>query len=136
MKKYNQELLGRMHEICKERYIDITNEVGPEHYSWFLAITDRSMEFLISCILRNRSEYINKKILSNEWKSDDEIYDDVTGILDMIAQGVMGLRESDGKFLIFAPIGPPPDIETEQKIDKKIQGCKPIIEKIIKESLE
>lgn len=136
MRKYNQEFLGRMHEICKKRNIDVTIEVGPEYYSWFLEITNSGMEYLIFCFLRDREEDFNKKLFSKEWESDNDIFDYVMGFLDMVAQGVMGVRDSDGKLLIFTPIGPPPDIETEQKIDKKIQGCKPIIEKILVESIE
>ena len=123
MKKYNQELLSIIYEINKRKNIDATTEVGPEYYSWFLEITDRSMEFLISCIIRDSSENINKKIFSKEWESDDELFDYVMGFLDMIAQGIMGLRETDGKLILLTPIGPPPDIETEQKIDKKYKGA-------------
>ncbi|MDO9529067.1 MAG: hypothetical protein Q7J27_07905 [Syntrophales bacterium] len=135
MKKYNQEMLDIIYEISKEKNIDITNEVGPEYYSWFLEITDGTMEVIISCILRDRAEYINKKIFSKEWENDNELFDYVMEFLDMIAQGVMGLGETDGKIVILMPIGPPPDIETEQKIDKKIQGCKTIIRKILEESV-
>jgi hypothetical protein len=136
MKKYNQELINIMQDIDKKDNIDATIEVGPEYYTRFLEFTDRSMEFLIFCFLRDREEDINKKIFSKEWKSDDDIFDYVMGFLDMVAQGVMGVGKDDDKIRIYIPIGPPPDIETEQKIDKKIQGCKPIIQKILVESIK
>lgn len=127
MKKYNQELLNNIYRICEKS--GAVKNVDQEYYNNFLNI-EKGMEAIIECILRDRADYIKRQCLSKKWTTDEEIYEHVMFYLDMIAQGIMCIREEDGKLCFQKPIGPPPDKETEKKIDQKIKNTIPLIKKV------
>jgi len=128
MKKYNEKLLKATYAIC-ERDNSIT-EVGPKYYQDFLNIPEKGMEILIQCIITDRVESINRNILSNEWKNDEEIFEYITDFLEMIALGMIGIRESDKRLVFSKPVGDPPDKEMEHKIDEKIKNTIPLIKNV------
>ena len=91
MKKYNNEIIDELFETC-ERVGDIVN-VGPEFYNDFLAFTDKNMKALIVAIIIDRADDINKKILSNTWKKDEDIYKYIQDFLELFFLGILFIRE-------------------------------------------
>jgi hypothetical protein len=132
MKEFNQKLLSAIYGIC-ERDGAITN-VGPEYYSDFLNIPERGMEALIACIICDRAESINRKLYSNEFGGEEKLLEYITDFLDMMAQGIVGIGEANGKLVFSKPVGLPPDSKMEKKIDNKIKSSLPIIKKVLLKS--
>lgn len=136
MKKYNSKLLlKRIFEICEEK--GCTVNVGPEYYDEFLNLDiEQDMKGIIECIIRDKANYINEQILSKKWTKEKEIYEYVMSHLNMMAQGIMCIREEDGKLCIQKPLGDPPDEETEKKITQKIKSTIFLIKRILIENSE
>jgi len=132
MKKYNQEMLAEIFKLC-EKYKD-TTKVGPEYYKWFLSIRSQGMERLVALIIADRADSINKKLSAGEFESDDKFFEYITDFLELIAMGVMGFRETDAALVLSKPVGPGPTREMEDKIDEKIKGTIPLIEKVLLKS--
>ena len=132
MKKYNQKLLAEISKIC-EKSNDVTN-VGPEYYENFLSISSKGMEIIVAMIVADRADSINRKLFAGEFEDDDKFFEYITDFLELIAMGVMGLREKDGALVFSKTVGPGPTREMEDKIDEKIKGTIPIIEKMLLKS--
>jgi hypothetical protein len=133
MKMYNQEILSLIYSACEKS--GDTHNVGPEYYNGFLNIGKKGFNFIIECIVRERADYINRQCMSHKWTSDEEIFEHIMDFLEMLAQGIMCIREKDGVLVFFKPVGPPPDAETEMKIDQKIQSARSLIRKVISKAL-
>ena len=129
MKMNNQNILNKIFEIC-ERDGSIT-KVSRKYYVNFTEYSDEEMEAVIYCIVCDRIETINGKILSSKWNTGQEIYDFVFLFLDMLARGILGFREKDLKLVFSKPVGDPPDEEMECKIESKIKSTKPLIDKVL-----
>ena len=104
MIKFNQEILAAIYKICERE--GAIKKVGPRYYNSFLKMSPKGLEALIFFILKDRVNDVNKKIFSNKWKNDKEIYNYIMDFLYMIAQGIMGLRETDGRLVFSKPVGP------------------------------
>jgi len=121
MRELNQKLLRWTKKEC--------GTVRPEYYESFLKMSNEEMKFLIAAIMVDGAEYMNKKIFSGEWK-DADIYDYFTYRLELMAQGILGIRENDGKLVISSPVEPQPDAEMAEKLDKKIKEAMPLIKEV------
>lgn len=133
MNKYNQRILKIIGDKCeKEGY---THNVGNEYYENFLTIPEGSMETLIRTIVCDRVNDINRNILSNKWKTDEEIHDFIIFFLEMIALGHIVIRESDKSLIFSKAVGSPPDSDMEARIDAKIKNSIPIMDKVILSAL-
>lgn len=78
MIKYNKELMGKVFEICERR--NDTTIVNKEYYDNFLQIPDKSLEYLIGCIITDRADAINKMIMKEDG-TDNEVNEYIKWIL-------------------------------------------------------
>ena len=134
MERYNKEILEKMFNIC-ERKGAIKN-VGAEYYKKFLELSDQEMESLIGYIIIKKCNYMNSKILNNEWEDDKEIYGYVKSYLEMMALGIMGIGIENDKLCFCKPVGDSPDKRTKEELDIKIQKTNSIIDKVLRKALE
>jgi len=104
------------------------NNIGPDYYKDFLNMSDKALENVITCVINDRVDEINESIFSGKWKSEEDIFKYIKNILEIIAVGIMGLNEKTGGLVFYKPVGNyPPDEETKEELNKKINGSTPII---------
>jgi len=125
MKKFNQKILKAIFEICERE--GCINKVGPEYYLDFVNYSDKEMEAVIECIVRDRAHVIRKKVQSSQWNTKEEVYEFIISHLEMLALGILQFREKDLRLVFYKPVGEPPDEEMERKLDKRIRGSLPLI---------
>jgi len=130
----SKQLRNKIFAICEAN--GAIQEVNADYYNAFLNGPDEGMEAIISFIVRDQATYINKKVLEEEWVSDEQIIEHVTSFLRLIFRGSMGFKKDDYKICFYKPVGPPPDKETEMKLDNKIKESIPLIHKVILKVLE
>ena len=129
MKRYNEEVMADIEKICLNA--GDVSAVSEEDYAEFVKFPDKMMELLIFAIVRGTVDYINKKILSGEWASNEDINNHIMMFLQLIAEGKMEIGEKDGKLCFFKALGKPPTKEMRDKIDRKIESCRPLIRKVL-----
>jgi hypothetical protein len=131
-KEYHRETSRRVTEAvfksCEES--GSITEVGPEYYEDFIDAPDEFMVMLVCRILANTADQFNR-LLKTEWISDEEMYEFVKKYLRLVAQGVVGFSEENGKMLLFKPVGPLPSGDILKKIEEKICNSDRIIDKAI-----
>lgn len=130
MKRFNQNILKAIFEICERKGCFV--KVDPEFYQSFVNYSDKEMEAVIECIVRDRAHVIRKKVESSQWNTKEEVYEFIISHLEMVALGILQFREKDLRLVFHKPVGEPPDEEMERKLDKRIRGSLPlIIKKVI-----
>lgn len=130
MKRFNQNILKAIFEICEREGYFV--KVDPEFYQSFVNYSDKEMEAVIECIVRDRAHVIRKKVESSQWNTKEEVYEFIISHLEMVALGILQFREKDLRLVFHKPVGEPPDEEMERKLDKRIRGSLPlIIKKVI-----
>ena len=111
-------------------------KVGPQYYQAFVNCPGKEMEVIIACIVHDRADFINKNISNGKWRSDKEIFEFVTLNLEMIALGILEVREKDLRIVFTKPVGIPPDKNMERKLDEKIKKSIPLIKKMVLRMLQ
>lgn len=128
--KYNSEVMKFIFRICESS--GSTCPVNDDDYNDFINLTNKQITAIIKGIIIDRANDFNQ-MCNNLNKSDKNVYDLITTILDLIARGIIKFGEETRKLVFYKPIGNPPNEVMEKKIQKKIEESKPLIFKAFKE---
>ena len=110
--------------------------VDDDYYNSFINLPEKQMIAIIKAIIIDQRNNINKICFDPNKTSgvkNKELYDIITNILDLIAQGIMSFEEDTCRLVLFKPIGNPPSEVTEKKIRQKIEDSKPLVMKAMVE---
>lgn len=132
--RIHKEVTNKIFEICEGA--GATTKVDSEYYKSFLEMPDQELGALIKCVVFNTADYINENVLTGKWKSDEDIHRYITTFLNLMARGIMGVREKDGKLVFNKPVGDPPSEDIEKKLDEKFKNAAPLINEKIQEMLK
>lgn len=131
-KEYDRETSRRVTEaafkLCEESG-DI-KEVNADFYEGFISIPDEFIIQMICTILANRHDEFMKS-LETKWETEEEMFSFVKGYLWLIAKGILGFREKDMKFVMFKPVGPPPEGDILERLEEKIDNADELIIKAL-----
>jgi hypothetical protein len=125
MKRYNEEFLAWIERKCQES--GDTNPVNDEYYESFVSLTNKQIALIARIIFHETARVFNKKLFSDEWKSDDEMYEFVMVYLELIAEGRLAFDKDTGEMLFLNPVGDPPSDEMWNKIQKRITSSRSAI---------
>ena len=121
----NQDIIEAWKEICRES--GAVQPVGPEHYQWFVGLSDERMSELLRLILIDRAEEINSWAFAYpRMKSDQDIYDYLESHLELFALGFLQIR-ADGGMGCYEPVGPAPTSAEEREIDHRIRSASSLV---------
>ena len=133
-KRYNKDFVAFIERKCRES--GAVFPVDEDFYESFVALTDEHMVSIVGFILRATAGTFNKKLFSNAWKSDDEMYEFVMTFLELIAEGKLAFDEETGKILFLKPVGDPPSDEMWNRMQEKIDSSRSAIRKAIVNNVE
>jgi hypothetical protein len=111
------------------------NPVNLEFYLSFINMSDDHMKALIRQIIIAQSDDINRIMFSQDQESQDrekDIYNMILNVLSLISHGYLSIGE-DGDLRCFKPVGPAPDDETQQLIEKQISHAEGFIYDVFQE---
>ena|ERR1039457_5215393 len=124
-----RDILQAYREICLEKGASLP--VGPAHYRWFVDLTDDDMAEMVRLMLLDRATEIKRWLDAYpQMKSEQDIFDYVELMLDMIARGFAGIQKN-GSLGCFAPVGPEPSEAELQEIDHKIRATRPLFRNLV-----
>jgi hypothetical protein len=130
LKRYNERAMALIQDTCLKS--NEVHSVDEEFYTDFLSFSDREMELLIFGVILTTVDAINKDIQKGALEKDKDYFDHfVMLFLEMIAEGKVYFTADGSKYGFWAPLGDPPSEEIWNKIQEKIESCRPIIKKVL-----
>ena len=133
-KRYSKKFVAWIERKCQES--GDLRPVDEDFYETFLAYTEEDMVTIVELILHATGDYINKKLFSGEWDSEDDLFEFVMLFLEMLAEGKLAFHEETGKILFLKPVGDLPSEDMWDKIQERIASSRPAIRKAIVKNVQ
>ena len=135
----NTDLQEKMFEWCERN--GAIKEIEDSYYENFLNFSDDGMKKIIGLILRDSLDSVNSIFLSENENDENIIKKKVEDLfkvrLNLLALGILGFMEKDGKLSISKPVGSyPPSTEIKKRLRERIEKATPLIWEVLEEVTE
>jgi hypothetical protein len=124
--KRPRDIIDEVEDLCAEK--GSLAEVSPAYYEAFLALTDAEMEVLAYAVLNAQAKEARRLALKEPAaEASARLVRFVSNTLSIIAMGIERFNQF-AKLGMYKRVGPEPDPEVNDDLDKKVADARPIIE--------